>query len=207
MCDNIVEILKEEIISFFSSIGIDIKSVSNWHSVFFIDFDNPSYEGHGEWFSAPLKERLSITITDKISLGEILEGKAHNRQEETIDFALNRELPCGKRLQPLGYKISTKDLFQLVFLSDSWDPTSPISYEYETYYFDYFDCLGKENKIHRKKGNILIHTFENLEEGDEHPNIPPFTNRIETNRLVSGLQLKSKVPEIQAWIEEQIASI
>lgn len=194
MSESTISTLKKEITSFFNSIGLTVEfKEGGLPSIFNMNIGGKSVIGI--WY--PDENQLLIVFT----------GLSTHEKEENFSFAFDASLPSGEKLQPMYYEIEERYNSQIVFSNDSGHLKPNFSYEkIETHYFDDFDGFSSfpENlgsKLHPKKGEILFHTYED----DREFELVNSWTVTETNTIVPSLQFKSNIPEIQAWIEQQVA--
>ena len=192
MSENIISTLKEELSSFFGNIGLTI-----------------------EFTNDDLGEKLFTFNIGKVfcianyNLEDAFLAIGMNSIEEWFCFSFDASLPSGKKLQPMYSQICGDGGYQIVFFVGpcSFEPSQNLSFENYTFLvvddYTYLEVNRSErgNELHPKKGEILLHEVRDDKDFEFQSNYTQFV----TNRIVPDLQFKSIIPEIQAWIEKQVA--
>lgn len=191
MSENTISTLKKEIASFFNSIGLNIEfKDDDWGNLLTFNIDEVICVSCYK----PEDNFLSISI---------------NGLEESLCFTFDASLPSGQKLQPLYHEINENAYSQLAFFVEPLDFTDSSNFSFEHYTFlvvdDYtfleVNRSERGNELHPKKGEILLHEVRDDKEFEYGSNYTVFI----TNRIVPDLQFKSQIPEIQDWIEQQVA--
>lgn len=191
MSENTISTLKKEIASFFKNIGltVEFKNRGGWEP---LDFNIGQKSYSGIWSPDTGIFKLFVNT---------------GKEVELLHFIFNVALPSGEKLQPLYHEIKRGKDSQLVFLTGSCsfpNPSDRLSYEhYETlvYYYSSYEVSHSGSVLQFRKGDILLRHIEDDKVFEDQL----LFARSVINRLIPDIQFKSKVPEIQDWIEKQVA--